>query len=201
MAGYGDRVQYLWQPNAGPSAARNHGLSAARGEFVAFLDADDLWHPEKLARQMARFRACPELEVCVTHVQNFWMPELHEEEIRFQGHRLGQALPGYTTVTLLACHSLFETVGPFDAALQHGSELDWFLRAAEYSVVIELLPDVLVRRRLHHASHSRRLAANSRDEHLRIVKASLDRRRRLNKVASPTYEFPASKPNERTEAD
>src|SRR5438093_12571348 len=57
VAHYGTQVRYLWQPNSGPAAARNLGLSAARGEFVAFLDADELGHPEKLERQMARFAA------------------------------------------------------------------------------------------------------------------------------------------------
>src|SRR5712664_390476 len=88
VASYGDHVHYLHQPNAGPAAARNLGLSAARGEFVAFLDADDLWHPEKLVHQRARFQARPELDLCVTHVQNFLIPELHEKEEQFRQHRL-----------------------------------------------------------------------------------------------------------------
>src|SRR5690349_1953676 len=74
--GFSDHVRYIWQPNAGQAAARNTGLASSHGEFVAFLDADDLWHREKLERQMGRFRARPELDYCLAHVQNFWIPEL-----------------------------------------------------------------------------------------------------------------------------
>ena len=85
VAGYGERVRYVWQSNAGPWIARNLGLSATQGEFISFLDADDLWHAEKLARQMARFEARPELDLCVTHLQNFWIPELEGEEANAVG--------------------------------------------------------------------------------------------------------------------
>ncbi len=183
VARYGTRVRYLWQPNSGPAAARNLGLSTALGEFVAFLDADDLWHPEKLERQMARFAARPELDVCVAHVQNFWIPELREEEERFRNHRVSRPLPGYVTETLLARHSLFKAVGPFNAALNHGDSTEWFLRAAKHGAVMELLPDVLSYRRLHQANRSRLLASGSRDEYLKIVKTLLDHRRLLNKTA------------------
>lgn len=185
VAGYGERVQYLHQSNAGPAAARNLGLRAAQGEFVAFLDGDDLWHPEKLARQMARFQARPNLELCLTHVRNFWIPELHEEAARFRKHRRAEALPGYITSALLARHTLFHTVGQFDAALRHGDDTDWFLRVAEHGAVIELLRDVLTYHRMHHANLSRRHAAASREEYVRIVKAALDRRRRLNNWETP----------------
>src|SRR2546426_11076997 len=52
-AGYGDRIRYIWKPNGGPSGARNVGLRAARGEYVLFLDGDDLLHPESLERLVA----------------------------------------------------------------------------------------------------------------------------------------------------
>lgn len=203
IARFGDRVRGLWQPNAGPPQARNLGLSAVQGEFVAFLDADDLWHPEKLKLQMARFEARPELDLCVTHLQNFWVPELEQEKARFQGHRLMDALPGYVTQTLLARRALFEKVGPFKTDLKVGDPLDWFLRAAEHGTVMELLPDVLVYRRLHESNLSmepgtRRNTSSMQNAILHVVKASLDRRRRQNPSEPALLEIPTSRrlPNE-----
>ena len=162
VACYDERVRYVWQSNAGPWIARNLGLSATQGEFISFLDADDLWHAEKLARQMARFEARPELDLCVTHLQNFWIPELEGEEASFREHRLSQVLPGYSTVTLLARHTCFEKVGHFSIALQHAAATDWFMRATDYGLVMELLPDLLVYRRPWRSRASARRARRCR---------------------------------------
>jgi len=189
-ARYRDRILYARQDNAGAPAARNLGLSIAKGEFVAFLDADDLWDPEKLRRQMARFEARPELDLCVTHLQNFWIPELEEEKTRFRTHRLTKILPGYVTVTLLARRSLFDRVGFFNADLKVGDDTEWFLRAVEKDAVVELLPDVLVFRRLHENNlsmehGSRRQTVAMQNAMLQIVKASLDRRRKHAATPEP----------------
>ena len=180
MDHYAGQARLLRQANAGTAAARNLGLNAAQGEFVAFLDADDLWHPEKLERQMARFQARPELDYCVAHVQNFWVPELIEEEKRFRDHRISKALPGYTTGTLLVRHVCFDAVGFFDATIRHADDTEWFLRASEHGATMELLSDVLLYRRLHQNNSSRLRASNSRDQYLQVLKTALDRRRLLN---------------------
>lgn len=66
LASYGDQLRMVSQANAGPSAARNCGLREARGEYVAFLDADDYWLPEKLERQVALLDAQPDIGFCST---------------------------------------------------------------------------------------------------------------------------------------
>ena len=161
IADYGDRVIGLAQRNAGHAAARNRGLERALGAFIAFLDADDLWHREKIERQMERFRSRPELEYCLSQVQNFWMPEVVQEQDWAQSQRYAQALPGYSTVTLLARRALFERIGTFDPELQHGDDTEWFLRVEDGGAIGEILPEVLVYRRLHEANRSRERAGAS----------------------------------------
>ncbi len=52
---YQNRIRHICQDNAGVSAARNRAIEAANGEFIAFLDSDDIWHPQKLEYQMDVF--------------------------------------------------------------------------------------------------------------------------------------------------
>jgi glycosyltransferase involved in cell wall biosynthesis len=157
-AGFGPRVQYCWQENAGEAAARNRGLRTAHMEFIAFLDADDLWHPDKLAKQIAAFEEKPEIDLCFTFFQNFWIPELAAEEQRYRGSPLAQPQSAWSTSTVLARRSAFVRFGNFidDGSLTTGSEsMIWFLRAQEQGAVIKVLPEILTYRRMHTANCSR----------------------------------------------
>jgi glycosyltransferase involved in cell wall biosynthesis len=177
VARYSDKVQYCRQANAGVPAARNLGIRAAAGGFIAFLDADDLWQPEKLERQMACFKARPELDICVTWVQNFWGSQSDAQLNRSKHRTLVKPIPGYVTQALLTKRTTFDIVGLFDIRFGHAYKTDWFLRAAARGCAMELLTDVLVYRRLHPANMSRSFNAAVRDEYLNLLKANLDRRR------------------------
>lgn len=146
-----DRVTYLWQSNGGPASARNAGIRASTGPFLAFLDADDLWHPEKLERQMTRFRARADLELCLTFKRTFWIEEMRHEQQRLaeQDHPFAKDHPGYVCQTMLMPRPTYDRVGPFDEALRIGEDTDWLLRAERLGVVREILSDVLVFRRMH----------------------------------------------------
>jgi glycosyltransferase involved in cell wall biosynthesis len=201
-ARYGDRIRYVRQNNGGAPTARNLGLSLTASEFVAFLDSDDLWHPEKLQRQMACFEARADLDLCVTHLQRFWAPQLETEEKRFQNHRYSEILPGYVTVTLLARRTLFDSVGHFNTSRPVGDPMDWFLRAGEKGAVMELLPEVLVYVRMHENNLSvelgtRRMTPTMQNAILDVVKASLDRRRQQNKTEPVALKFPVSRSREK----
>lgn len=177
---YGQEVRLVSQANAGPAAARNLGVRSATGDFVAFLDQDDVWRPEKLRRQYARFEERPELDISVAHVQRFWVSALAEQEKRYRDHRLAKPLPGYVTGTILARRSVFDRSGMFNPALRYGDTMEWYLRAVDAGAVAELLPDVLLLHRMHAENLSRSEGANSRSEFLDIIKDSLDRRRGMH---------------------
>jgi glycosyltransferase involved in cell wall biosynthesis len=66
LARYGDRIRYIYQPNAGLPAARNTGIKAARGEFIGLLDSDDVFHPRKFELQMRYMLAHPEVGMLAT---------------------------------------------------------------------------------------------------------------------------------------
>lgn len=171
---YGERVGYLAASPGGHPGACNAGITAARGEYIALLDAGDIWLPGKTARQMDALAAHPEAGASVTLVQNFWMDEIAADRARFVQSRRGQPVPGYAYISLLARRGAFEQVGVFDPALRYAADTEWFLRAEQRGVKVELVREVLVTRRMHATGPSEAETAASRAEHLEVFKRYRD---------------------------
>jgi glycosyltransferase involved in cell wall biosynthesis len=154
-AAYGDRVTYIQQTNQGYAAAKNLGLSVAQGDFIAFLDADDVWNPEKLRRQISVMKARPAMDLCFTHYENFWMPELADEQHRYQGNAMAQTQSAWSISTLVARRAAFDRFGNFHDGIRWIENMTWFLRACGQGAVIEVLPEILMYRRFNPESFTR----------------------------------------------
>ncbi len=180
-ASYGPPVKVVPIAHAGHPAARNAGIAASTGEYLGFLDADDLWSPDKLALQLAAFAADPALDLVFGHMQNFISPDLSEaEQARLKCN--STVLPGLLQGSMLARRASFDRVGPFPEERKMGDFLDWYGRATLAHMKTQMLPEILVRRRLHRANFQR-THKHLRRENLVAVKLLLDRRREAARTA------------------
>jgi glycosyltransferase involved in cell wall biosynthesis len=175
LSALGPSVRSVRQEPAGTAAALNRGVELARGAFLAFLDADDLWTPRKLERQMALLASNPELDLALGHVRQFHSPELSEQQRAAIACPPGSA-PGLTKGTMLVRRESFSRVGAFDTTWRLGEFIDWYARATEYGLASEMLPDVLMLRRLHGRNTTLR-EPEARVDYTRVVRAALSRRR------------------------
>jgi glycosyltransferase involved in cell wall biosynthesis len=175
-------VRSLPQPHLGLAAARNRGVSLARGRFLLHLDSDDILIPGSLAVLMNALSADPDADLVTGSSLAFVSPEIPPEQAaRYdlpKGPQLG-GLPGTSIVRA----AFAERVGPQDVSLAHSSDLDWMIRAKEAGAKILTLPDVVLRRRIHGRNFS--LLSTGAASRLKILRAALERRARAEDPSRP----------------
>lgn len=169
------KPQIVSQAQSGPGAARNRGIERASGDFVAFLDADDLWPAGKLARQVGVLGDEPDLEVVLGRIQYEALEGAVIPDLRYDDPD-AKTLSNVHLGSGLYRRRTFDRVGTFDESLRFSEDHDWFLRARELGVAITVLPDVTLIYRIH--STNMTLGRTINDVALtQILKRSLDRRR------------------------
>lgn len=180
---FGPPVRCIRQRNAGQSAARNHGVRESRGDMLAFLDCDDLIHPKKIERQLHRFAQVPGLMHIDAYAQNFWSPEIPEEQRELTGW---QAMTHSTEpwpefiATWLFRREVWHRVGGFDENRRFAEDSEWHDRVRFSDMPVEIMPSVLARRRLHATN----LTRSNYDDHIdglhRFFKQRMARQRALS---------------------
>lgn len=169
-------VQYAHQSHNGSGAARNLGIELAHGNFFSFLDADDTWMKEKLTYQMEAFKNDPGLDMAFGHIINFYSPDL-PEHMKNKIFCPSEKMPGLSAGSMLIKKEAFFRAGAFQTNWQLGEFIDWYIRAKECGLTSFMVPEVVLRRRLH-ADNMGIRDRDSRNDYVRILKAFLDRRRR-----------------------
>jgi glycosyltransferase involved in cell wall biosynthesis len=164
LKSFGDQIIVLSQKNAGPAAARNHGLRRATGTYVAFLDSDDYWVPEKLRRQIDYLEKRPDIGA----VYSRWKRWLADEGGGFrlppispvsEPPAIAQGDSGWIyTHLLFDCRlltssvvlrkSIIDCIGKFDETLLRGQDYDYWLRLSRVTE-IHKLDQELVLYRIH----------------------------------------------------
>ena len=146
-----DRIKYFYlEKNNGAAGARNYGVSQTRNDIIAFLDSDDVWHHDKIEKQIALKNENPHLRLIYTAYVRIYdsSEEIYPDmsgKTRLEGDMLSQILFENTvgTPTILMEKSLFDEIKGFDVALRSLEDWDLTIRAAK-KTSFGFVPEVLV---------------------------------------------------------
>jgi glycosyltransferase involved in cell wall biosynthesis len=151
IKGAGRTLLEIPPPGAGAAAARNLALQVATGEIIAFLDDDDRWLPEYLAKQVARFDSCPNADVTVmghteVNASGAVTKPLLEPAFPYPTAlaRLLAECPIHTLSVAAFRRAAFDRVGLFDESLRIVHDLDWYIRAMQAGGEFVFTPERLV---------------------------------------------------------
>lgn len=168
VAASGVAARYLRQDNAGPGHATTRGMAALSSPMIATVDADDIWLPNKLERQLRHLAEHPGVAGAFTHWRTFRDGE--PDGVSSIAH------PGWSRTTMIIRRETADTIGPIrDPVGGRGEMVDWIARVREAGFRLDMLDDVLALRRIRPGSLS--YGRDVRDRgYLQVARQALLRR-------------------------
>jgi len=155
LASYGDRIKVVKQENKGVSSARNRGIASSSGEYIAFLDSDDLWLPGKLSAQLAFFESNPGALICQT--EEIWVKKGKrvnpgKRHKKMSGFYFEKALElcMVSPSAVMVKKNLFDMEGLFDETLPACEDYDMWLRVNCRHPIYLIDTPLVIKRGGHH---------------------------------------------------
>ena len=195
LAGYADRVQVIRHSNCGVAASRNKGAAVSTGEYLAFLDADDIWLPRKLEKQIARFQAEPDLGLVdcgmveINNAGGLMQEHLDgddgwvaEKMLLFNGRSV---IVGIGSTSLIP-RRVFEEIGGFDSRLSTSADWDLACRIA-LRYRIGFVPEILLHYRIHGTNMHINVRAMEHDMLIAFDKAFSAANQQLQRIWRQSY--------------
>jgi len=172
---YPSKIKVLSQKNQHVSAARNNGIKNSKGEYIAFLDHDDLWMPDKLEKQVRMLDKDKSTSLVYSNIQMIDSEEKVIEETTFynikphEGNVFNELFDYcfIPVLTVLVRRSVLDSVGFFDTRFKIAEDYELFLRISE-KYIIGYIPETLAAYRLHPENTSRDVEKGVREEFMII---------------------------------
>jgi glycosyltransferase involved in cell wall biosynthesis len=172
---YRARLRIVSQAAIGQAAALNRGVAETRCDLLSFCDADDLWAPQRLERQLDALASDPTVDGVGGLIEQFSSPDAPEiaRRVRVDTAPVAASLLG----ALLVRRTAFAVLGGFDNGLGICAPMDWVARARTGGVRLSAVDHVVLRRRIHPANQGLLRAEQARGELLRVARRDRERRR------------------------
>lgn len=169
------RIRVVRNEHRGIAATFNAAVAASSGTLLAAIDADDVWCAAKVDAQLSVLRDDPSVDVVFGHVQEFHSPGMDPAaRARFSCNEV--AVSAMMRGAMVLRRTAWDRVGPLDERLKVGEFIDWCARAREASLNIRMLPQLVLRRRIH-GNNTMIVQSDAQADYLRLVRETLQRRR------------------------